>query len=300
MPAIAVPPTDVKPVVKNVEALPRHRERALADSTATWELRDAERDGSIGVLAGHFAVFNRWTEIDSFWEGRFMEQIAPGAFTKTFTENRKGMRCLFQHGKDPQIGMKPLGPIRELDQDETGAAYEVDLDDTSYNRDLKPGLKSGQYGASFRFQVIREEVNEEPDRSTDNPEGIPERTITEARVQEFGPVTFGAYSDATAGLRSVDEEVLKPERYDLLRLFGSADPDRLQEFVDQLRQSADESTETRKVPAAPAEPTKTKTKEAANAPPPVAPVLAKRATQLRAPLTPLRTTREMEAPKWKL
>jgi phage head maturation protease len=73
----------------------------------------------------------------------------------------------------------------------------VPLLDTSYNRDLLPGLKDGVYGASFRFQVMKEELKQDPGVSDHNPKGLPERTITEARVMEFGPVTFPAYAGAT-------------------------------------------------------------------------------------------------------
>ena len=38
------------------------------------------------------------------------------------------------------------------------------------------------------------------ERSAHNPKGLPERTILEARVYEFGPVNFPAYSDATSQL----------------------------------------------------------------------------------------------------
>src|SRR6476646_2996365 len=106
----------------------RHLETAVRTAELPqYRAAGEDEKDSIGTLFGHFAVFNRWTEINSFFEGRFMEQIAPGAFTKTFAENREGMRCLFQHGRDPQIGMKPLGPIRELEQDEVGARYDVPL-----------------------------------------------------------------------------------------------------------------------------------------------------------------------------
>ena len=105
-----------------------------------------------------------------------------------------GIRCILQHGRDPQFGMKPLGPIRELEEDKIGGRYEVPMLDTSLNRDLLPALKepSGSlYGASFRFQVLRESVVAgEPPRSDHDPEGLEERTITEMRVREFGPVTF--------------------------------------------------------------------------------------------------------------
>jgi HK97 family phage prohead protease len=213
----------------------RHGEVAIRmDNSSEWAVREAS-DGSdsLGTLTGHFSVFDRWTEINNFFEGRFLEQVAPGAFTKTFNENRTGMRCLLNHGKDPSVGMKPLGPIRELDQDATGARYDVDLLDTSYNRDIVPGLKAGQYGASFRFQVIREEVNSDPGRSDHNPEGIEERTIKECLVREFGPVTFGAYAEATAGLRSLNEEL-----FDLEIGFRSLDPAAAAAFVNHLRGGA--------------------------------------------------------------
>ena len=29
------------------------------------------------TMFGHFSVFNTWTEIDSAYEGRFMEKVAP-------------------------------------------------------------------------------------------------------------------------------------------------------------------------------------------------------------------------------
>jgi HK97 family phage prohead protease len=162
------------------------------------------------TLVGHAAVFNQWTEINSAYEGRFLERIAPGAFKKTISENRDRIRVLFQHGKDPQIGDKPLGPIRALEEDDTGLRYEVPLLDTSYNRDLIPGLDAGLYGASFRFSVLREEFQKRPERTDFNPLGLPERTVNELRMPEFGPVTFGAYANATSGLRSMTDEFRLP------------------------------------------------------------------------------------------
>jgi len=170
------------------------------------ELREGE-DGLAGMptLVGQFAVFNQWTEINSTFEGRFLERVAPGAFKKTFQENRAGMKVLFDHGKDQQIGNKPLGPIAELRETATGADYVVPLIDTAYNRELIPGLQAGLYGSSFRFRVMQEGIVDSPERSDYNPEGLPERTIKEAKVMEFGPVTFPAYQGAQAGLRSLTD-----------------------------------------------------------------------------------------------
>lgn len=166
---------------------------------------DKTVDGSIGTMTGHFSVFDNWYEVDSAWEGRFMERIAPGAFADTIAEDRASMRVTLNHGHDPQAGDKPLGPIKVLEEDGVGAAYEVSLLDTSYNRDILPGLKADLYGSSFRFTVLSDEWEKEPDASDVNPDGLPERTITRTRVSEFGPVTFPANPAASAGVRSLTD-----------------------------------------------------------------------------------------------
>jgi HK97 family phage prohead protease len=182
---------------------------------------DGELAGD-GHMVGHFAVFNQWTEINSMWEGNFLERFVPGAFKKTIKDN-PGMRVLFQHGRDAQIGDKPLGPIEALAEDDYGTAYDVRLLDTSYNRDLIPGLEADLYGASFRFNVMREDWVNEPKASEYNPGGLPERTVREAAVAEFGPVTFPAYGGATAGLRSLTDEIL-------VRMYAR-DPERVRQML---------------------------------------------------------------------
>jgi len=191
------------------------RDNLIRASYPAVELR-AEEEGGMPTLVGYFARFNEWTKIDSTFEGTFLERMAPGAFAKTLRENADRIRVLFQHGRDPQVGDKPLGPIAAIREDDDGAYYEVPLLDTSYNRDLLPGLQAGLYGASFRFSVVKEDFDPKPKRSTHNPEGLPERTVREARVMEFGPVTFPAYAGATAGVRSVtfddlDAAIAPPE-----------------------------------------------------------------------------------------
>lgn len=166
---------------------------------------DDDAASAMPTLTGHFSVFNNWYEVESWMEGHFMERVASGAFKKTISESQDQMKVLFDHGMDPQIGNKVLGPIDDLREDAIGPAYVVPLLDTSYNRDLAPGLEAGVYGSSFRFIVIKDEWDMEPGASSHNPNGLPERTITEARVFEFGPVTFPANPDADAGVRSITD-----------------------------------------------------------------------------------------------
>jgi HK97 family phage major capsid protein/HK97 family phage prohead protease len=184
--------------------------RAMDTGVEFRAASDDSDDDGLGTLHGHFSVFGQPYEIDSVFEGRFMEVIAPGAFADTIAQDRASMRVLFQHGQDPHIGSKPLGSIEELEEDGTGARYSAKLLDTGYVRDLLPGLKANLYGASMRFTVLDDQWDDEPRKSKSNPDKLPERTITRARVAEFGPVTFPASPSATAGVRSLTDSFRAP------------------------------------------------------------------------------------------
>lgn len=192
---------------------------------APVELRADGGTGDGNTLVGHFAVFNRWTEINSWYEGRFLERISPKAFSRTFKERAGQFRVLYDHGHDPSIGNKPLGTPDVLRADDTGAYYEVGLFDAPYVNDLKPAIRAGQMGASFRFSVVKETIVEPKQASDHNPGKLPERTIDDVDLYEFGPVTFPAYAEATSGIRSTTDEFLE-------RLL--ADPKFLARFMDRV------------------------------------------------------------------
>lgn len=203
---------------------PRDIIRAISPSV---EFRDDRESGDKRpLLFGHFSRFNEWTEINSFFEGHFLERIVPGAYKKTFRERINDLRVLFQHGKDPVVGDKPIAEIEDLREDEQGAYHESRLLD-GVPELIVSGLRAGQYGQSFRMEVMREEMVEKPERSEHNPEGLPERSIKEIRLHEFGPVTFPAYANTTPGLRSMTDEFVfgwlarEPER--ARELIGATD-----------------------------------------------------------------------------
>ncbi len=197
---------------------PRHN-LVRARIGAGVELRDVTPDdpsASPGFeLHGIFSEYGTWYEVNSFWEGQFMERMAPGAFTRTMREDRAQMRCTFDHGFDPVLGDKPLGPITELNDTPQGPSYVVPLLDTDYNRDfvvpaLRGRLMSGedvgsQLGASFRFTVNQESWVRDAKPSAFNPMALPERTVGDVTVYEFGPVTYPANPGATAGIRSMSD-----------------------------------------------------------------------------------------------
>ena len=184
-------------------------------------------DVGLGTMTGHFSVFGAWYEIHSWWEGDFLERVAPGAFRDTFAahwsdDDAHRIKVMYDHGLDYSIGDKLLGRVETLREDKTGAYYEVPLFDTSYNRDLAPGLEAGEYGASFRFRVGEEHWVDDPGTSEHNPKGLPERTILGTDTREFGPTPFGASPTATAGMRSLTDAYYETLRVRSPGLFEEA------------------------------------------------------------------------------
>jgi phage head maturation protease len=194
------------PIVRSGLALPSGYKRADDDTEGV-----EATEGTLGRLFVRFSPFNTPYEINSFWEGRFIERTLPGAFKKTISESKRGdgtfsTKVLFNHGSDLHIGDKPLAvadTLAEVNSDGYhGPELEGDLLNTSYNRDLNELLRANALGSSFMFEVIQERWNNEPGESETNPEGLPERDISEVRLFEAGPVTWPASPTASAGMRS--------------------------------------------------------------------------------------------------
>lgn len=166
---------------------------------------DGDTEQGMPTMVVRFSTFNTWYEVDSWFEGTFIERTVPGAFKETIRDDLDSIKVLYDHGFDYQIGNKILGPIESLREDDDSPVGEVPLFDTAYNRELLPGLEAGVYGSSFRFRITKEEWDDEPKVSEYNPKGLPERTIKQVRLFEFGPVTFPANPSSTAGLRSLTD-----------------------------------------------------------------------------------------------
>lgn len=179
--------------------------RMVPFQVAALRAEEGEEEGDGRTLEGYAAVFNRWTEINSWFEGHFLERLAPGAFKNTLAKRGDRVKVLFNHGFDPSIGDKPLGKPSRMDEDDEGLWTETPLARTTYNDDLIELLRSGAIdGMSFRFRVTEEEWKKDPEPSDDNPVGLKERTIRAVDLLEYGPVTFPAYEATTAGVRSAD------------------------------------------------------------------------------------------------
>jgi len=159
------------------------------------------------TLTVRLAPADQWAEIQSQTEGHFMERFSRSAYRKTMAENLP--KILFQHGKDPVIGEKPIATTDTVGEDDISPYARGQILDGLPELVLD-GLRKGVYGASHRFNVVREDWVQVPKGGPHNPDRLPERTITEARLYELGPVTWPAYSSASVSLRSITDEMRTP------------------------------------------------------------------------------------------
>jgi HK97 family phage prohead protease len=206
-------------------------------------VRSAGDGDALGVMFGHFSVFDEPYEVDSLREGRFVERVMRGAFAETFLRDRRGMKVQFDHGVDVRFGDVVLGTITDLAEDNVGARYEVALFDTAYNRDLLPGLRAGAYGSSMRFRVVDDQWTDNPPATADNPNRLTVRRITQMRVYEFGPVTWPATPAATSGVRGQGSDAAARRREHLAR--QHADKRRAQLALHTASRPADRPLWTR-------------------------------------------------------
>jgi HK97 family phage prohead protease len=165
----------------------------------SWELRHASAGAAkVGGVGVPFDQWERIREVD----GDFMERFRPGAFTRSLREDPRP-KLLFQHGGDPTVGAKVLGRFDTLIETSEGLEFEGSMVDTGYAADIAEGVRLGEYGMSVAFKILRDKVVRNPSRSSYNPDGLPERSVTDAQLFEISIVTWPAYKGTKVALRGL-------------------------------------------------------------------------------------------------
>ena len=155
----------------------------------------AEQNGDGLTLDGYAAVFGATTEINGR-EGKFTEEIAPGAFKRSLGRNSPLLQ--FDHGQHPLIGGIPIGRITFINEDSHGLKVRAKLHDNWMVQPVRDAIRDGSItGMSFRFSIP-----EGGDTWTRSAGGLPHRTITNANLFEVGPVVWPAYTQTSVGVRS--------------------------------------------------------------------------------------------------
>lgn len=159
---------------------------------------DVTENGEGFTLVGYAAKFDSLSED----LGGFRESIAPGAFTRSL-ESGADVRCLFEHDTSKVLGRRSAGTLR-LVEDTVGLRIECDLPrGVSYAEDLAILLKRGDISQmSFGFTV--DEGGDEwlpPGKDR-----LRRRVLRSVKVLETSVVTFPAYTETEAAIRSLARE----------------------------------------------------------------------------------------------
>lgn len=147
----------------------------LERKSTRLEVKDI--DTKQGVFTGYFSSFGT---VDSY-----NDVVDQGAFIKTFKEwgpnGKQRIKCAYQHDPFGALLGKPL----ILEERSFGAYHESKVSQTSYGKDVLLLIEDGVLTEqSFAFETIQAiAANKSPDGH---------RHLTELRVYEYGPVTYGA------------------------------------------------------------------------------------------------------------
>lgn len=169
-------------------------------TATTPKIEKRELEIELGVegrkIVGYAAVFDVEADL-----GEFRESIRPGAFSPALAHPRVGgVVALFNHDKNRVLGRVDAGTLR-LAQDSRGLHVEISPPNTQFARELRKSIERRDVrGQSFQFIVAaRGETWDFTDPAK------PLRTIGGvAELIDVGPVTFPAYGETTAALRSRD------------------------------------------------------------------------------------------------
>lgn len=164
-----------------------------------------DEDGS-ETIDSMVVPFNEWIEVDSVFEGNFVERFAPGSLKKTLRENMRRIRVYFEHGFSKLYDSQPIADLQRAWEEPDAAWFTATLLDGLPDV-LLSGLRRGLYGASIGAQIVKVETNENPEPSDHNPKGLEERTYTEVQAHDFSITPRPAYASTSVSLRSITDEL---------------------------------------------------------------------------------------------
>jgi uncharacterized protein len=182
-----------------MRAIDGREERVFFVSDITVRSKSMGEDGKPIPVDGHAAVWNKRAWIGPPKYG-FSEQFESGAFTES-VNGGADVRYLFNHNPDAVLARTKSGTLR-LKSDSTGLAVDADLAPTTDGRNLAILLDRGDVDQmSVGMQVMEDRWEE-----VEGNDGLVYelRTIIRAKLFDVSAVTYPAYEETDAGLRSAE------------------------------------------------------------------------------------------------
>ena len=156
-------------------------------NVVTLEVRE-QSDGK-PMIEGYAAVFNQLSED----LGGFREVVAPGAFSRSVSEN--DVRALWDHNSQYVIGRNKAGTL-DLAEDDSGLRIRITPPDTTWARDLLHSMDRGdinQMSFGFYKRVDDWDYNTTP----------PTRTLRDVDLFDVSIVTYPAYPQTSVEARNM-------------------------------------------------------------------------------------------------
>ena len=166
-------------------------------TTQTLKANDTEK-----IVEGYAVKWGKPSHIMRDKRGRkFVEVFEKGAFMETL--EREDQRALWNHKTDHVLGRVKSNTL-ELEEDEIGLRFKLNLPNTQVGNDLYELVKRGDIdGVSFGFNNANDKWSKE--------NTLFKRTITKANLYEISCVTFPAYPDSEVSNRNLEIEITDDE-----------------------------------------------------------------------------------------
>ena len=164
-----------------------------------WRQAGNSRDFT---LTGTAAVFNSWSE--ELWtpRGSFRERILPGAFDDVLAGS-PDVRLLFNHDRNLVLARTKSGTL-ELTADGEALRVWARVAPTSYANDLRIAMERGDVDQmSFNFDFDPDKGAQDRWYEDKQTREILRDVIKVNALHDVSPVTFPAYVDTTAAMRSM-------------------------------------------------------------------------------------------------
>ena len=164
------------------------------------ELRASQNDDSIGQIAGYAIVWDTpSTNLP------FTEVIKAGALDGV---DLSGVLALYNHDFANLLGRVDAGTL-ELDVDDHGLHFVLDIPDTTLGHDVYTNIKNGNLkGVSFRFTIAN------GGEQWKNVNGQPVRVISKiATMREISLVSVPAYDDTSVEVTRSFKEFTEAQNY---------------------------------------------------------------------------------------
>lgn len=165
--------------------------------SAEAEVRLDEAAGGRPVIRGIAVPYNRLSHPMRMPNSRahFRERFAPGAFTRALADG-VDVVALVNHDPNHVLGRTSAGTLRLIDGPDA-LRYEIDPSDSLLaDHHVKAVARRDMKGSSFRFYMKRDLWSVE--------DGQDIRTVAEAGIDDVSVVTYPAYEDTSAALRSFE------------------------------------------------------------------------------------------------